>query len=155
MQGLREITRVADGADAFPPVSWAYWAWDAFKGPHGDADKRWGVISRSYPMRISGQLLSMRGGGSKLNFELEFRTGTHMCNNTTYVPSSPGASDSLIYFAPGMSNTVVTVRPKDAVIQVPGGLRSGILYLCNKLKETRVVVTIEKKAKNFHVANAG
>ena len=31
--GLREVTVVADGADALqPPASWAYWAWDQFKG---------------------------------------------------------------------------------------------------------------------------
>jgi hypothetical protein len=35
---LREVAVVANGADALQPlVSWAYWAWDHFKGPQGSA----------------------------------------------------------------------------------------------------------------------
>lgn len=139
---------MADGADALtPPVSWAYWAWDAFKGPTGVEDKRWGAISRSYPMRISGQVLAMRGGGSKTRFELEFRTSTHADNRTTCWPGLSSTADSLIYFAPGMENAVVTVRPKDAVaIQVEAD--ASAVALCNRKAGTRVTLSIEKQAQD-------
>eukprot|EP01043_Picozoa_sp_COSAG02_P014149 COSAG02_NODE_578_length_20075_cov_93.607930_6_plen_141_part_00 len=140
---------MADGADALtPPASWAYWAWDAFKGPNGAMDKRWGAITRNYPMRIAGQLLGMRGGGSKTRFVLEMRTGSHV-DISTCAPGAaaptPSASTSVIYFAHGLKDATVTVWPRDALVfQTYGPTEDQILHLCNRQKETRVSISIEK-----------
>ena len=140
---------MADGADALtPPASWAYWAWDAFKGPDGAMDKRWDAISRNYPMRIAGQLLGMRGGGSRTRFVLELRTGLHVgistCAPGAPVAPTPSASTSVIYFAQGLTDAKITVWPHDALVfQTYGPAEDQILYLCNRQKETRVSISIE------------
>lgn len=112
-------------------------------------DKRWDAISRNYPMRIAGQLLGMRGGGSKTRFELELRTGLHVgistCALGSSIPPTPSVSTSVIFFAHGLQDATVTVWPHDALVfQTYGPAEDQILYLCNRQKETRVSIAIEK-----------
>jgi endoglycosylceramidase len=141
--GLREVQVVADGADALqPPVSWAYWAWDQFKGPQGNVSKTWDAISRSYAPVVDGRLESIHGGGSDTRFEMTFTTGA---------VDGQGEGQTHIYFAPGLQNTTVTVEPKGAVDFndcspdcVPDA-REIILF--NNVAHTRVKLVIEKKTE--------
>ena len=138
--GLREVQIVADGADALqPPVSWAYWAWDAFKGPLGNVSKTWDAISRSYAPVVDGTLESIRGGGSDTRFEMIYKTGA---------PNGQGDGQTHIYFAPGLQDTIITVEPKGAVDFdncspncIPGATE---LILFNNVGHTRVNIVIEK-----------
>ena len=138
--GLREVQIVADGADALqPPVSWAYWAWDAFKGPLGNVSKTWDAISRSYAPVVDGTLESIRGGGSDTRFEMIYKTGA---------PNGQGDGQTHIYFAPGLQDTTITVEPKGAVDFndcspdcIPGATE---LILFNNVGHTRVKIVIEK-----------
>ena len=90
--GLTEIEVVADGADALsPPLSWVYWCWDQFKTNR--ADKRWGVVSRSYPLRVDGKLHTVKGGSRRSQggrFEMTFTTGN---------VGASGDSQTNVYYA--------------------------------------------------------
>jgi endoglycosylceramidase len=139
--GLKEVSVVADGADALhPPVSWAYWAWDAFKGPNGNTSATWSAISRSYAPVIDGRLEHWSGGGSDSRFEVTFTTG---------VVSGQGDSQTHIYFAPGLKDAKVTVQPEGAV-DVVGACGKDCtphateIILFNNKANTKVTVVIEK-----------
>lgn len=141
--GLEEIELVADGADALsPPLSWAYWCWDMFKTNRSDV--RWGVVSRSYPLRVDGHLRSFTGGSLRrkggVRVELQFTTGKVSTNSNF---------NTTIFYAGDLTKATVTVTPTGAlrpgVDNNPKKNHGGTHYLSfeNIQPDTDVTIVVE------------
>lgn len=62
---IEEVARLAEEVTAAsgPPISWAFWAWDSFKGQHDRDTPYWDAISRSFAPAVAGRIESIRGAG--------------------------------------------------------------------------------------------
>ena len=120
--GLREIREVADGADKLdPPLSWAYWAWDQFKGrgASGAEDLRWSEIMRSYAPRVEGTSPRWSGGAGD-RFELTFTTTASSSSGEKEGEGEGAGEGTIVFFAPGLMNATLSVTPAGTFANITG-----------------------------------